>query len=63
MMSHPALPPLRKEVKDYLTACEHLFADALTSTTPPFSKEELESLEFYAAEFAANVLIHRVQDQ
>ena len=58
-MPEPLLPSVRKEVQDYLRACEHLLSVAMKSPTPRFSTDELELLEFYAAELAEKILIRQ----
>jgi hypothetical protein len=62
-MSHSPLPSIRKEVQDYVNSCEHLLAAATMPTTPSFSKQELELLDYYAAEIAERVLMHQVQNK
>src|SRR6476660_8578621 len=56
-MSEQRLPSVRTDVRDYLCACEHLLASAVTR----FSNEELELLEYYATEIAENILLVQVQ--
>jgi hypothetical protein len=48
---------LGKEVQDYLRCCEHLLAAAIAPNTPPFSREELVMLEYYADEVAKIVAV------
>ena len=60
-MSEQRLPSVRTNVRDYLCACEHLLASAVTPTAPRFSNEELELLEYYATEIAENILLLQVQ--
>ena len=61
-MSTP-LPFVRKDVQDYLSACEHLLAVAVEPTTPRLSNEELKLLEYYAAEIAEKILLLQVQNR
>jgi hypothetical protein len=56
-------PPLRKKVQDYFSVCEQLLSIALTPTAPRFSKEELEFLEYYAAELAEKIFEFQVKNR
>ena len=47
MSDNPVLD-YRREIQDYLRSCEHLVVAA--STPPPFTKEELAMVGYYAAE-------------
>jgi hypothetical protein len=40
----------RKEVLDYVRSCEHLFAALSMPSASPFSKEELDVLEYSVVE-------------
>ena len=62
-MSDSPLQSVRKEVREYFSACEDLLAVAVTPKTPPFSKEELEMLEFYAAEIAEKIFLLQAQNK
>ena len=44
--------PLRREVLDYLRACEYLIAAAHTLDDPQFSQEERKVIEFYVIELS-----------
>jgi hypothetical protein len=57
------LPSVRKEVQEYLGSCERILATAVMPTTPCFSKDELELLEYYAREIAEKILLHQVQSK
>jgi hypothetical protein len=48
----PPLPEhfLRKEIRDYLRACEYLIAAAQTNHDPQFSMKERQIMEFYVKE-------------
>jgi len=50
------LPSVRNEVQDYFRSCERTLAAAM-ALTPPFSKEEVEMIEFYAAELTSKILM------
>ena len=51
-MSELPLPPLRQEVRNYLRACEHLLSVPAVPHNPQFSPEELQIMNYYAAEVA-----------
>jgi len=38
---------LRKEVKEYISSCEHLLSDCTLSTAVPFSPTERGSIDYY----------------
>ena len=44
--------PVRKDVLNYLRACEYLIAATRTSDDPLFSHEERAILEFYVIEIS-----------
>lgn len=41
---------LRKEVKEYISSCEHLLSDSTRSTAVPFSPTERGSIDYYTTE-------------
>ena len=48
--------PFREEVQTYLRSCEHLLSvPAVPHNHPPFSPDELEIMNYYAAEVAKMV--------
>ena len=54
-MSPSPLLPFRKEVQNYLRSSEHLLAVAAAADHPPFTTEELQIVNYYAAEVAQMV--------
>jgi hypothetical protein len=54
-MSDVGMPPLRKEVQNYLRSCEHLLSIAATPTNPSFTREELQIMNYYVGELARMV--------
>ena len=46
---------LRQEVQDYLRSCEHLLSVPAASHNPPFTSDELQIVNYYAAEVAKMV--------
>jgi hypothetical protein len=42
--------PLRKEIKDYSGACEHLIYAAASPDTIPLTQDEIDWISYYAAE-------------
>jgi hypothetical protein len=56
MTYHFQLASVRTEVQDYFRSCERTLT-ASKALTPPFSKEELELIEFYAAELSSKILM------
>ena len=59
-----AVPPpdFRKEIRDYLLACEYLIAAAHTSHDPQFSQEERQVIEFYVRE-VSTILDRSLEDK
>ena len=60
----PGSPPflsLRQEVQNYLRSCEHLLSVPAASHDPQFTEDELQIVNYYAAEVAkmANQLLQR----
>jgi hypothetical protein len=53
-MSASPLPTFRKEVQNYLRSSEHLWSVA-AADHPPFTAEELQIVNYYAAEVAQMV--------
>ena len=49
-MPESPLPHFRQEVQNYLRSCEHLLSVRAAPHNPPFSPEELQRMEYYAAE-------------
>lgn len=49
-MSESPLPHFRKEVQNYLRSCEHLISVPAAPQNPPFTPDELQIMEYYAAE-------------
>ena len=56
MSSYFPIPSVRNEVQEYLRSCERTLAASM-ALTPPFSKEEVEFIEFYAAELSSRILL------
>jgi hypothetical protein len=54
-MSGSPLPPLRQEVQNYLRSCEHLLSVSAMPHHPPFTTDELQIVNYYAAEVAKMV--------
>ena len=54
-MSESLHPYFCKEVQTYLRSCEHLLSIAVASPNPPFSPDELQIVNYYAAEMAKMV--------
>lgn len=42
--------PLRKEIKDYSSACEHLIYAAASTDSIPLTQDEIDWISYYAAE-------------
>ncbi len=42
--------PLRKEIKDYSSACEHLISAAASPDSIPFTQDEIDWISYYTAE-------------
>jgi hypothetical protein len=60
-MSHYSqLPSVRNEVQDYFRSCERVLT-ASKALTPPFSKEEMELIEFYVSELSSEILKRQAQ--
>jgi hypothetical protein len=56
MPGGPAFPSLRQEVQNYLRSCEHLLSvPAASHNNPSFTSDELQIVNYYAAEVAKMV--------
>ncbi|MDK2743402.1 MAG: hypothetical protein H8K03_00860 [Nitrospira sp.] len=42
--------PLRKEIRDYSSFCEHLIAAAVSPDSIPFTQDEIDWISYYTAE-------------
>jgi hypothetical protein len=49
------LPPLRPEVQSFLSSCENLLSAGVAPHNAPFSSDELQIVNYYAAEVAKMV--------
>ena len=49
-MSDSPLPPLRKEVQNYLRSCEHVLSVPAVPHDLPFSPDEVQIMKYYVAE-------------
>jgi hypothetical protein len=54
-MPDSPFPSLRPEIQNYLRSCEHLLSIPAASHNPPFSADELQIMNYYAAEVAKMV--------
>jgi hypothetical protein len=45
---------LRKEIQDYIRACEHLLSEAASADHVPFSVMERQFIQYYAEELRAH---------
>ena len=49
-MSESRLPSISSEVRNYVSACEHLLSATPATVKAAFSEEELYIIEYYTAE-------------
>ena len=54
-MPGAVFPSLRSEVQNYLRSCEHLLSVPAAPNNPPFTSDELQIVNYYAAEVAKMV--------
>jgi hypothetical protein len=57
-MSSSAIPPLRQEVGTYLRSCEELLSMAVVCGHSPFTRHELQIMNYCAGELTRLVSQH-----